>query len=110
MDRSPLQAGPLLHVVVRTDHDDDKVGLFVIKLRQIDAEVAPRELGFVIFVVEDRLLSEAFRENGRDLRDIVRFSPAKENAMRKRLALISADIAHSSAYSRGRRRIASHQP
>ena len=77
VDRGPFQAGPLLHIVVRTDHHDDEVGLFVIKLRQIDAEVAPREFGFVILVVEDFAFAELSRQNSRDLRDIVPLFPRK---------------------------------
>ena len=70
-DGIPLQAAPFLLIVVRAEDRDDEIGLFFVKVRQIEGEVAAGELGFVIFVVEDCRFAEAFRENGRDLRDIV---------------------------------------
>ena len=75
MDRGPLQATPFLALVIGAGDDDNEVGFFVIKLREIDAEVAPRELRLVIFVVENRRLAESLREDARDLRDEVPLFP-----------------------------------
>ena len=93
VDSHPLPAGPLLFIVIGAKHNDDEVGLIAVELWQIDAQIVAGEFGFVELVVQDRRFAEALRENDRDLRDIVSLFPAKENAMRKRLALISADIA-----------------
>src|SRR5439155_18242659 len=77
VDRSPLQAGPLLHVIVRTNHHDDEVGFFVVKIRQIDTEVAPGEFGFMELVLENGYLAEVRCEQGSDLGDEVSFFSSK---------------------------------
>ena len=73
VDSRPFQAAPFLGFVVPAYHDDDELGLFVVELREVDAEVAPTKLGLVKFVVEDRLFGELGGENGGDLGDEVSF-------------------------------------
>ena len=69
VDVNPFPAGPALLIVVRTEHGNDEIGLFVVKPRQTDAEVVDRKLSLVKFVVKDRTLAESLRENGGDFRD-----------------------------------------
>jgi hypothetical protein len=76
-DSIPLQAAPFLLIVIRTEDRDHEIGLFFVKVWQIEGEVAAGELGFVIFVVQDRRFAEALREEGCDLRDIVPLFPRK---------------------------------
>ncbi len=68
VDSRPFQAAPFFGFVVPAYHDDDE-RLFVVELREVDAEVAPTKLGLVKFVVEDRLFGEIGGEDGGDLGD-----------------------------------------
>jgi hypothetical protein len=74
---SPFKACPFLLAVVRAHHHDNEVATLVIKLRQVNPEIAPGEFSLVILVVEDRCFSEMLRENGGDLGDKVSLFPRK---------------------------------
>ena len=73
----PFPAGPAFLVVVPAEYRDHEIRLFAVELGQIDTEVVASEFGLMEFVVEDRRLAEAFRENGGDLGHEVSFFSRK---------------------------------
>jgi hypothetical protein len=80
VDGLPFEAGPFLRLIVLAQNGDDEVRLIVVERGKIQGEVAARELGLVVFVVEDVVLAEAFREGSPRP---VRQSPAFPRQMKR---------------------------
>ena len=97
VDSHPLPAGPLLFIVIGAKHNDDEVGLIAVELWQIDAQIVAGEFGFMNLSYRIAASPKRCARMTAICATSSRFSPAKENAMRKRLALISADISQQTS-------------